>query len=92
MIIKALVLGLAVMVGSGAKPYNNIRTVVITNTIGHKSYRLDGEYNQNYVCFINSSGSNVIIRLNGSMFYIISSGHTVTFWKNGSLWVMGFSK
>lgn len=57
----------------------------------HKSYRLDSSYSESAVMFINKSDLGVIIRMNGSMFCIITPGKSAMFWKNGRLWRMGYS-
>lgn len=99
--IKALVSGLVIsvcLIGSEAKASTfqtksltlTPHTVVISES-SHKSYKIDSTYDNDSVLFVNESNVDVIIRMNGSMFFIIAPGKTGVFWKNGGLWVLGHS-
>ncbi len=57
----------------------------------HKSYRLDYTYGESSVLFINHSDTDLSIRMNECMFYIIVPKSSAMFWRNGKLWIKGYS-
>ncbi len=82
----------AVDVKASTNNTHYLTTPHIVNATKYKSYRLDTTYSESSVLFINKMKTNLTIRMNnGSMFFVIAPGKSAMFWRNGKLWMKGYS-